>query len=74
MSGPTPSTEVLTRSEAAERLKISVSTLDRYVRRGLVPRVKIDGRVLFVWQDAFAAFRSMMTTDTVANEIAGGEA
>jgi len=40
-----------TRKEAAEFLRISVSTLDYYVRKKYIPVVKLDRRVLFDLDD-----------------------
>jgi len=39
--------QVLDREEAAKFLRISMSTLDRYTKSGLIPYIKLKGRVLF---------------------------
>lgn len=37
---------LLTREEAAEVLRVSVSTIDRYLRDGTIPRVRVGKRLV----------------------------
>lgn len=43
--------KLLTRPEAAEALRISLATLNRHVKTGLIPVIKIGGR-RFIRKDA----------------------
>lgn len=38
--------EMVTREEAAQLLRVSVSTIDRYLRDGTIPRVKLGKRLV----------------------------
>jgi len=46
--------ELLEKSEIAERLKISIRTLDQWMRAGRVPFLKIGKTVRFRWADVLA--------------------
>ena len=46
--------EILEKTEAAIRLKISKRTLDQWMRAGRVPFLKIGKTVRFRWQDVLA--------------------
>lgn len=47
---------LFTRKEAANYLNISVSTLDNYVRAGMLPRVKIGPRMVRFTKEALDEF------------------
>lgn len=55
----------LTRKEAADRLQISVKTLDRLVKEGAVPKpTKLGKRILRWWRDDLdAGLRCSRATD-----------
>jgi len=46
--------EILEKPETAQRLKISVRTLDEWMRAGKVPFLKIGKTVRFRWPDVLA--------------------
>lgn len=46
-----PTDEFLTKRELAERLKVSVRTLENWVARGLIRQAKIGHTVRFRWSD-----------------------
>ena len=48
------SADYLTREQAAERLKVSVTSIDRMVRDGRIAHVRV-GRVVRIPEEAFAA-------------------
>jgi excisionase family DNA binding protein len=46
--------EILAKNETADRLKISMRTLDQWMRSRRVPFLKIGKTVRFRWQDVLA--------------------
>lgn len=44
---PVAATQYLTRAEAAERLHISLVTLDKYAKVGILPRRRVGSRYLY---------------------------
>jgi excisionase family DNA binding protein len=56
MQGGTPPDELLTKDEAAARLKVVPRTLTKWQRKGL-PFIKIGGRVLFPWPEVREALK-----------------
>lgn len=54
LAGVTNADEILEKSEAADRLKISTRTLDEWMRRGRVPFLKIGKTVRFRWNEVLA--------------------
>lgn len=56
---PEPEPDYITRSEAAEKLRITLSTLDKYTREGLLKAFRIGGRVRYRSNDLEKAFREI---------------
>ncbi len=46
---------VVTREEAAERLRVSVRTIDRYIESGVLPKLQLPGRTVRIPSAAVAA-------------------
>jgi hypothetical protein len=53
--------KLLSRSEAAEHLRISLSTLNTYTKRGIVKGRRISGRVLYSKCELLESVRSIKT-------------
>ena len=52
----TPDTELLTKEELAERLKLTTRTIDTMIAQGRLPCLKLSPRtVRFHWSDVMAA-------------------
>jgi excisionase family DNA binding protein len=49
----------LTRSEAAAKLRITLSTLDKYSKAGIVQSYKVGGRIRFKSSDIEKAFEAV---------------
>jgi hypothetical protein len=50
--------EVLTKKKLAERLHVTVRTIENWQRRGVLQYVKIGKIVLFVWGDVLESLRN----------------
>ncbi len=50
--------EVLTKKALAERLHVTIRTVENWQRRGVLEYVKIGKVVLFVWGDVLASLRN----------------
>jgi len=53
--------EIMTKKEAAKFLKLSVSTIDRLMKKRDIPFSKINGKVLFQKKDLVAWLESKKT-------------
>ena len=49
---------MLTRNELAEKLKVHVNTIDRYVKKGM-PCIKVSGAVRFIDEDVMEWLRGV---------------
>ncbi|MBN2215015.1 MAG: helix-turn-helix domain-containing protein [Bacteroidales bacterium] len=58
---PETSKKYLTRAEAAERLNISLPTLNEYTKRGLIPGRRCGRRVLYLETELEEAVKKMRT-------------
>ena len=47
---------LVTREEAAEMLRVSVSTVDRYLKDGLLPKSKVGTRLVRISRSAVESF------------------
>ena len=50
--------EILTKKELAARLKVTARTIENWQRRGVVPFVKVQKVVLFLWSDVIEHLRA----------------
>lgn len=64
-------TDHLTREEAASVLRVSLSTIDRYLRDGTVPKHKVGKRLVRVRRADVDAFLSSPAVSTPQHEAAG---
>lgn len=53
-----PSEAMLTKRELAERLKMTVRTVENWQRRGFLPYMKVGRMVLFHWPDVLEHLKS----------------
>ena len=53
-----PSDVMLTKREVAERLKVTVRTVENWQQRGVLPYVKIGKVVLFHWPEVIEFLKS----------------
>ena len=54
---PNPSDALLNKKEVAQRLKITVRTVENWQQRGILPFVKVGKIVLFDWPDVLEHLR-----------------
>ena len=61
MSAPEPpaDTEFITKRELAKRLHKSTRCLEQWMTKGLIPYIKIERSVLFLWADVQEALRGL---------------
>ncbi|NJK84777.1 MAG: helix-turn-helix domain-containing protein [Bacteroidales bacterium] len=58
----------LTRSQVAERLNISLVTLNTYTKHGKIPAYRIGGRVLYNVSEVDAALNHVIIKSKISNE------
>jgi excisionase family DNA binding protein len=56
---PEPEPTYISRNEAAEKLRITLSTLDKYTRTGILQAYRIGGRVRYRSTDLEKAFEAV---------------
>ena len=56
--GPPPAAEYVTKPEVAKRLGKSERTIEHWVRKGILPSIKIERSILFPWVDVQNALRA----------------
>lgn len=61
----------LTREETAEALRVSLSTVDRYLRDGTLPKSKLGKRLVRIDRSAIDAFLSTPSSVTPAGDDEG---
>ena len=48
---PTERSRLLTKAQIAEELKVTPRTISSWQGRGLLPHIKVGGRILFPWPE-----------------------
>lgn len=57
-SQDTQTSELITKTELAKRLKVSTRTIDLWVNDGRISKIKISSSARFDWQDVLAELKN----------------